>query len=112
MKRLNGDPLLPLTPTVFHILLSLSQNQDRHGYGIIVDIRERTGGEMRLGTGTLYTALKRLIGQGLLDQIEGRDDKGQQRLLYRLTSPGRQALQAEAARLERLVALAREGAVL
>ena len=57
---------LPLTPAVFHILLALSEG-DKHGYGVIVDVRERTAGEVRLGTGTLYTAIKRLLERGLLE---------------------------------------------
>ncbi len=100
-----------MSPAVFHILLALSQG-DKHGYGIIVDIRQRTGGEVRLGTGTLYTAVKRLLGQGLLGQTERLDEKGEERLFYRLSPLGAEVLRAEAMRLERLVGLARRSEVL
>ena len=108
---MDSQAFSPLSSAVFHILLALSQGE-RHGYGIIVDVRQRTGGEVRLGTGTLYTALKRLLGQGLLEQIEGLDEKGDTRLTYRLSPLGAEVLRAEALRLERLVGLARQSEVL
>lgn len=94
--------LLPLSPQQFHILLSLS-NQDRHGYGIILDVANRTGDELRMGTGTLYTAIGRLVTLGLIEDT-GIDDG--RRRHYHLTKFGRSVLVAEAARLEALLRLA------
>jgi len=102
---------LPLTPAVFHILLALADGQ-KHGYGVIVDVRERTAGEIRLGTGTLYTAIKRLLGQGLIEEAEEAGDEAnagdERRRYYQLRPLGLEVAQAEAARLQRVVGLARE----
>jgi DNA-binding PadR family transcriptional regulator len=103
------DAQLPLTPAVFHILLALA-DQDRHGYAIILDIAERTGGAMRLGTGTLYTAISRLLEQGLVEEPDERPDAGEddeRRRYYRLTPFGRDVANAEARRLATLVKMAR-----
>lgn len=93
---------LPLSPQQFHILLALS-DRERHGYGIILDVSERTKGALTLGTGTLYTALARLVELGLVieaDAPAGADDR---RRYYRLTPVGRAVLRAETSRLEDLV---------
>jgi DNA-binding PadR family transcriptional regulator len=105
------DPLeqLPLTPAVFHILLALA-DQDRHGYAIILDIGERTGGAMRLGTGTLYTAISRLLDQGLIEESDERpaaEEDDERRRYYRLTPFGRDVANAEARRLAALLKMAR-----
>jgi DNA-binding PadR family transcriptional regulator len=109
-KRSTHD-FLPLTPAVFHILLALADGQ-KHGYGVIVDVRERTAGEIRLGTGTLYTAIKRLLGQGLIQEADGESDNAggadERRRYYQLLPRGLEVAQAEAARLQRVVSLARE----
>lgn len=100
---------LPLTPAVFHILLALA-DQDRHGYGIILDIAERTGGAMRLGTGTLYTAISRLLEQGFIEESDERpaaEEDDERRRYYRLTAFGRDVANAEAGRLAALVRMAR-----
>jgi DNA-binding PadR family transcriptional regulator len=100
---------LPLTPAVFHILLALA-DQDRHGYAIILDIAERTDGAMRLGTGTLYTAISRLLEQELIEEPDERpaaDEDDERRRYYRLTSYGRDVANAEARRLSALVRMAR-----
>ena len=94
--------LLPLSPQQFHILLSLA-GHDRHGYGIILDVASRTGDELRMGTGTLYTAIGRLVTLGLIEDT-GVDDG--RRRHYHLTRLGRSVLEAEATRLEALVRLA------
>ena len=117
MSGAKEDPRahLPLTPAVFHILLALAEGQ-KHGYGVIVDVRERTAGEIRLGTGTLYTAIKRLLGQGLIEEAEvtgnAATDGDERRRYYQLRPLGLQVAQAEAARLQRVVGLARERALL
>jgi DNA-binding PadR family transcriptional regulator len=90
---------LPLTPQQFHILLSLVDGA-RHGYGILLDVGERTAGELKMGTGTLYTALARLVDLELVLET-GRQDP--RRRYYRLTALGRTVLKAETARLETLV---------
>jgi len=95
----------PLKPPAFHILLSLS-GQDQHGYGIMQEVLERTAGEVRLWPATLYGALKRLMDDGLIEESAERpaaelDDA--RRRYYRLTPDGERALNAETARLEDLV---------
>ena len=105
------DPrrFLPLTPAVFHVLLALAGG-DRHGYGIILDVAEATGGEVTLRTGTLYTILKRLLDERLIVESDRRPvsaDDDERRRYYGLTGLGRDVVRAEAARLEQMVALAR-----
>ena len=101
--------LLPLSPQQFQILLSLTDGH-LHGYGIIRDVAARTGGALRLGTGTLYTALARLETLELVEETDPRSrpaDDDERRRYYRLTPRGRAVLQAETARLETLVHYAR-----
>src|SRR6266704_2711027 len=96
---------LPLSLQQFHILLALADGP-RHGYGIIRDIEERTAGAVRLGTGTLYTALARLDTLTLVEEpgrrpaAKGDDER---RRYYQLTTLGRAVVKAETARLETLV---------
>ncbi|HEY7474257.1 MAG TPA: PadR family transcriptional regulator [Vicinamibacterales bacterium] len=103
------DPLrfLPLTPHQFHILLALVDGP-RHGYAVIQDVEQRTAGALRLGTGTLYTAVARLVELGIIVDA-GREDE--RRRFYRLTPLGRAVLRAETARLEALVRHAHERGV-
>src|SRR4051812_20073261 len=104
---------LPLSTAQFHILLALVDGQ-RHGYGIIRDVEARTGGAVRLGTGTLYTALARLEALALVDEPARRpaaQEDDERRKYYRLTSLGRAVLQAETDRLEALVRHARRKGV-
>jgi DNA-binding PadR family transcriptional regulator len=96
---------MALSSQVFHILLALA-DRNRHGYGIMQEVEERTNGEVRLGPGTLYGAIKRLLADGLIEELEGGDDD-ERRRLYRLTPGGRRAVRAEAGRLEQLVSAAR-----
>jgi len=108
---------LPLSPQQFQILLALS-DADRHGYGIILEVETRTAGSMRLGTGTLYTALAGLVDSELIEDTDApaassaarkrrRDDSDSRRRYYRLTPFGRAVLEAETARLDSLVRQAR-----
>ena len=101
---------LPLTPQVFQILLSLS-DQALHGYAIIADIAERTSGEIRLTASTLYDALARLVDHGLIDERatppSGADDHDARRRYYELSALGRDVARLEASRLQRLVDMAR-----
>ncbi len=102
--------LLPLTPAVLNILLALA-DRERHGYGIMKEVEERTGGEMRLGPGTLYGSIKRMLADGLIEESDERPDPemdDQRRRYYRITDYGRRVAGAEAERLSNLVATARE----
>ena len=107
-----GDPeeLLPLSPAVFHVLLALA-DAERHGYGIIKEVEARTEGRVRLGPGTLYGSIKRLLEQGLVEESGERPDAeldDERRRYYRLTDFGRRVAEAEAERLSGLVRVARE----
>ena len=95
------DPkdFLPLSPHQFHILLALT-DRERHGYAVIQDIEQRTDGALRLGTGTLYTAIARLVELALIADTGRADER---RRYYRLLPLGRAVLRAETARLEALV---------
>ena len=98
-SRHDVERFLPLSVPQFHILLSLVDG-DRHGYGIILEIAERTGGRLRLGTGTLYTAIAGLAEGGLVARAAPRRaDEDERRRYYRLTPLGRGVLEAEVARL-------------
>lgn len=102
--------LLPLTPAVLHILLALADGE-RHGYGIMKEVEGRTGGGMRLGPGTLYGSIKRMLADGLIEESDERPDPemdDQRRRYYRITDFGRRVAGAEAGRLAGLVATARE----
>jgi DNA-binding PadR family transcriptional regulator len=101
---------LPLSPQQFQILLALS-DADRHGYGIILEIAERTDGAVRLGTGTLYTALAGLVDSTLIAEPRRRPAGDERRRYYRLTPLGRAVLEAETARLDALVKQARRKGV-
>lgn len=95
---------LPLTPAVFYILLALAEGE-RHGYAIMREVAEQTGGKMRLGPGTLYGSIRRMLGDGIIEESEARpgpllDDE--RRRYYRLTPYGRRVAEAEAQRLQAL----------
>lgn len=111
MSRTFADPrtLVPLSEPVFQILLALA-DEDRHGYGIIQEVDDRTDGRVRLGPGTLYGAIKRLREQGLIEEVEIDDDpsEDERRRYYRLTALGRKVASLEANRLEKLLATARQ----
>lgn len=101
---------LPLTVPVYYILLALTDGE-RHGYGIITEVEARTGGSVRLRTGTLYNAVRRMLEQGLIEESDERPDPAmddERRRYYRISAFGREVLQAEAARLEQMVSLARD----
>ena len=102
--------LLPLTPAVLHILLSLA-DEERHGYGIMREVEGRTGGGVRMGPGTLYGSIKRMLADGLIEESDERPDPeldDSRRRYYRITDFGRRVAGAEAARLESLVSSARD----
>lgn len=100
--------LLPLTPATYHILLALAPGE-RHGYGIMQEIAALSEGVLRLGPGTLYSTLKRMLSDRLIEETAERPDPAlddSRRRYYALTSFGRLVLDAETARYARLVALA------
>jgi len=95
--------LLHLTPAVFHILLALA-DADRHGYGIMKEVEARTEGRLLLKPGTLYQAISRLLETGLIEEVpESGEERDSRRRVYKLSSSGRQAVTAEAHRLEQMV---------
>ena len=101
--------LLPLPTAVFHILMSLTE-EDRHGYGIIQDVLSHTHGVVKLSPGTLYRSIQRMLEQGLIVETDERpvpelDDE--RRRYYRITPFGRATGRAETNRLAELVKLAR-----
>jgi DNA-binding PadR family transcriptional regulator len=98
---------LPLSPAALHILLALAAG-DRHGYGIMQDVVQQTEGRYKLGPGTLYDNLDKLMSNGLVGEARhsgAKDDP--RRRYYRLTSSGRNLLAAEVQRLETVVREAR-----
>ena len=108
-RRSDPEGMLPLTPVVFHILLALA-DKDQHGYGIMQEVRSLTDGQIRLGPGTLYGAIKRLLQIGLIEETAERPDReldDERRRYYRLTGLGREVARLESERVERLVRLAR-----
>src|ERR1044072_450247 len=109
-ERLEPEKPLPLTSSVFHILLALSDG-DLHGYGIMQEVSEHTGGQIRLGPGTLYGAIKRLLGNGLIVEVDERPDPGlddERRRYYRLTDFGERGVRAEVQRISKMVAVAQQ----
>jgi len=94
----------PLTEAVLLILLSLA-GQPRHGYSILKDVEEMSAGRVVLSTGTLYGALRRLLGDGWIERFE-EEDASRDRHAYRLTPDGRKFLQVEVARMRHLTRLA------
>src|ERR1700741_2283272 len=94
----------PLTPAMFHVLLALA-GEDLHGYAILKEVELRTGGAVRLSTGTLYGIIKRLLADGLVREQRADDPR---RRSYELTPFGREAAKAEASRLEQTLAIARK----
>ena len=111
MKKTERKPeeMLPLTPTVFHILLALADG-DRHGYGIMQEVAQRTDGALHMGPGTLYGSIKRMLADGLIEPAGERPDPAlddERRRYYHLTDFGQRVAFAEAQRLEQLVRIAR-----
>jgi DNA-binding PadR family transcriptional regulator len=105
----NPEDLLPLTPAMFHILLALADRQ-RHGYEIMREVDERSEGQVRIGPGTLYGSIKRMLQAGWIEELEERPDPeldDERRRYYQLTDFGYRLAVAEAERLDRLVKTAR-----
>ena len=100
----------PLTPAVLHILLALS-TEERHGYGIMKQVERESGGKVRMGPGTLYGSIGRMMDAGLIRESDKRPDPDmddERRIYYAITAAGRRALQAELDRYRSVVAVATE----
>ena len=107
--EIRPESLLPLQPAVFHILMALA-DEDRHGYGIILDVAARTGGALKLSPGTLYRSIQRMLELGLIVETSTRpapDEDDERRRYYRITPFGVKVARAETSRLTQLVRLAR-----
>ena len=100
----------PLTPAVLHILLALS-TEERHGYGIMKQVEAESRGKVKMGPGTLYGSIGRMMAAGLIRETAKRVDPAmddERRIYYQLTGAGRKALSAELDRYREVVAVARE----
>ena len=109
IEKRSVEPLLPMTPAMFHVLLALADG-DKHGYAIMKEVTRLTDGAVSLSAGTLYGILRRLESEGLVVEKDERpapelDDE--RRRYYHLTEFGRRVARAEAERLEDMVTLAR-----
>jgi DNA-binding PadR family transcriptional regulator len=113
-KSQPGTPRELLTPAALHVLLSLAEGE-RHGYGIKLDVEERTAGSLALGPGTLYEAIHRMQKSGWIEEAvrrRGREKSDPRRRYYRLTREGRERLRDELERLRDIVHYAKSKALL
>jgi DNA-binding PadR family transcriptional regulator len=104
------EPLGPLTPAVFYILLALAMG-DKHGYQIMKQVKHDSQGRVTMGSGTLYGSLKRMLADGLLEEAGDRPDPAlddERRRYYRVTELGRRAFLAELQRYREVVSLAHQ----
>jgi DNA-binding PadR family transcriptional regulator len=108
-----GKASLRMTPTYFHIMLSLA-GDEQHGYAIMQEVERRTGGGLKLGPGSLYWALNRLVEEAFIEEDTERPDSGddERRRYYRLTEQGQEVLRKETRILADIVEHAREQEVL
>lgn len=109
MTKSEPEHMPPLTPAVFHVLLALAGGE-RHGYAIMQDVAESTGGQVRMGPGTLYGTIRRLLVAQMIEESDHRPDPeldDERRRYYRLTAVGQRAVRAEARRYEALAEIAR-----
>ena len=107
-------PLPPLTPAVFHILLALADGE-KHGYAIMKEVEAQTGGQVKMGPGTLYGSIKRMLAAQMIEEADERPDPemdDERRRYYRLTGLGEQLVREESERLARSVKVARQKHVL
>ena len=99
--------LLPLAPAFLQILIALGEGE-RHGYAIMQDVAARTGGRVQMSPGTLYGSIKRMLADGLIEELTtGAAGADERRRFYRLTKFGRRVAAAEAERLTSLLSQAR-----
>ncbi len=101
--KANPNNFLPLAPATLHILLALAAGK-LHGYGIMQEVARQSEGRYKLGPGTLYDNLQRMMKQAMVEEVELRpENEDSRRRCYRLSSLGRAVLSAEIARLETVV---------
>jgi len=103
-------PNQPLTPAVYHILLALFDGE-KHGYAIMKDVEHQTGGRVKMGPGTLYGSIKRMLDANLIEEAARRPDPDlddERRRYYRLSGLGRRVVSAESQRLTQAVKVARQ----
>ncbi|NBC71302.1 PadR family transcriptional regulator [Paenibacillus sacheonensis] len=98
--------MLPLTEAFYYILIALYA-QPSHGYGIMQDVEGMSDGRVKIGAGTLYTALNTLLGKGLIDHYPVPEGTDARRKMYSITQDGRDTVAAEMKRLEELLASGR-----
>ncbi len=107
-----ADPsqLLPLTPVVLHMLLALAgERQGKHGYALAKEVEDVSEGQIRMGPGTLYGSIQRMIDASLIEEFSRRQSEDDdRRRFYRLTPFGRRVLELELARLNAVLAIARD----
>jgi len=97
----DADDFLPLPPALFHILVAVA-DRERHGYAIMQDVDSRTDGKLKLRPGTLYGTIKRMLDEGIIQELDERPDPEHddtRRRYYRITAFGRAVAMAESARL-------------
>ena len=116
MTIADNDPndSLPLSPYTFHILMALARGE-MHGYAIMVDVEERTDGQIIIGPGTLYSSVKRMLKAGWIEESDDRPDPDlddERRRYYRLTDFGLRVARAEADRLVQTFRLAEQSGLL
>ena len=99
-------PERPMAPAIFHILIALA-DRPLHGYGIMLDIAERSAGKVKLSPGTLYGSIKQMLEAGLIEEMPARAYDDERRRYYRLTKDGREAARQEMARMSALLNHAR-----
>ena len=112
-SKTDPESLLPLTPAVFHVMLALAGGE-RHGYAIMQEVAARTSGAVRLGPGTLYGSIKRMVHDGLIEELDERPDPAEddvRRRYYRITAQGRRVAREEIGRLASLVRHARAAGI-
>ena len=101
--------MLPLTPAVFNILLALADGE-KHGYAIMLEVEQNTDSKVKMGPGTLYGSIKRMLAAGLIEESDEHPDPeldDERRRYYQLSGLGQRVLTAEAERLSRQVSVAR-----
>ena len=110
----NTSQQQPLTPAVFHILLALVDGE-KHGYSIMKEVETQTQGKIKMGPGTLYGSIKRMLSAGFIEEADERPDPAlndERRRYYRLSALGQKVLSAESQRLEQAVKIARQKQIL
>ena len=106
---LDPESFLPLPGAVFHILVAVA-DRERHGYAIMQDVAARTDGKLKMSPGTLYGSIKKMLEEGLIEELDERPDPQHddvRRRYYRITRLGRQVAMAESARMAKLLGQAR-----